>query len=56
MDTNRLVVILLGSICILLVIAIAVLQAMHIDPGIGLTASLSASLGALLALAHPPKG
>lgn len=56
MDTNRLVVIFLGIICILLVCAIAYLQAIRIDPGIGLTASLSAALGALLALAHPPKG
>lgn len=54
MDTNRFLVYVLGGLCGMLVVAIAVLSGLGHDPPLALTASLSASLGALLALAHPP--
>lgn len=55
MDINRFLVYTLGGLCALLVVSISVLSGLGYDPPLALTASLSASLGALLALAHPPR-
>ena len=55
MDTNRLLVFILGFLACMLILAIVVLTATGHEPPLSLTASLSAALGAILALAHLPR-
>ena len=55
MDINRLLVYILGLLAALLIVAIAVLTITGHDSPLALTASLSAALGAILALAHLPR-
>lgn len=55
MDTNRLLVLILGFLACMLILAIVVLTATGHEPPLSLTASLSAALGAILALAHLPR-
>jgi hypothetical protein len=52
-DTNRLLVCMLGVICCGAILAIAVLSGINREIHPAITACASASLGALLALAHP---
>jgi hypothetical protein len=54
-DLDTLLVCTLGVLCCFIIVAITVVQALGHDPGIALNSTLSAALGALLALARPPK-